>query len=162
LLNKPIAEKRKIIDLLSNALGLNGEAKPIKRKGTPTLPKPVECEGSDMWPSNPGRVKVSSVRYNKQHAKAANSVYTRPTTSRLVGSLQCASSKIISTGLERDNASICAVSASSVFWRRCCGADRVLESLGNEFRGQPRGDYGQRTRAAAAGTRTEFSLRRQT
>ena len=41
--------------------------------------------------------------------------------SRLVGSVQCASSKIISTGFWRVSASICAVSASSVLCRRCCG-----------------------------------------
>jgi len=46
----------------------------------------------------------------------------RPNTSRLVGSLQCASSKIISTGLERVRACTCEMSASSVLCRRCCGS----------------------------------------
>ena len=41
---------------------------------------------------------------------------------RIVGSIQCTSSKIISTGLERDSASSCAVSISSVFCLRCWGA----------------------------------------
>jgi len=36
LLNKPVAERRKVIDRPTKALGLDGEAKPIKRKGTPT------------------------------------------------------------------------------------------------------------------------------
>ncbi len=45
----------------------------------------------------------------------------RPSASRLVGSIQCTSSKIISRGLWRLSASICVVSASSVRCRRCCG-----------------------------------------
>jgi hypothetical protein len=36
LLNKPVPERWKVIDRLTKALGLDGEAKPIKRKGTPT------------------------------------------------------------------------------------------------------------------------------
>src|SRR3989442_1360269 len=55
---------------------------------------------------------------------STRSVFTRskirPSDSRLVGSSQCTSSNIIRTGLERDSASSCAVSASSVFCRRCC------------------------------------------
>jgi hypothetical protein len=46
----------------------------------------------------------------------------RPSASRLVGSPQCASSKIISTGLCWASALICAVSASSVRCRCCCEA----------------------------------------
>ena len=38
----------------------------------------------------------------------------RPSVSRLVGSTQCTSSKIIRIGLERDSATSCAVTASSV------------------------------------------------
>ena len=51
----------------------------------------------------------------------------RPSASRLVGSPQCASSKIISIGLCWASALICAVSASRVCCRRCC---EVSSSLG--------------------------------
>ena len=44
-----------------------------------------------------------------------------PKASRLVGSDQCASSKIISTGLERASASTCEPSACKVCCRRCSG-----------------------------------------
>ena len=46
----------------------------------------------------------------------------RPNASKLVGSVQCASSKIISTGCWLANPASCAVRASSVLCRRCCGA----------------------------------------
>ena len=59
---------------------------------------------------------------------------TRPNVSRLVGSVQCASSKIMSKGFCRDNASTCAVSASSVFCLRCCGCqiERRITSVVRE------------------------------
>jgi len=43
----------------------------------------------------------------------------RPNASRLVGSVQCASSKIINTGFWRVSASTCETSASIVLCRRC-------------------------------------------
>ena len=68
--------------------------------------------------SNSGRYVMS----NKTPSLLSRST-VRPSTSRLVGSTQCTSSKIISTGLDCDRASSCAASASSAFCRRCCGVN---------------------------------------
>ena len=56
--------------------------------------------------SNPGRIELRPERHDKQHRKAAYPVNDRDqTASRLVGSVQWASSKIISTGFCRASAS---------------------------------------------------------
>lgn len=75
--------------------------------------------------SNSGRYVIIS-NTPREHIRSTD----RPTASRLVGSIQCTSSKIISTGLERDSASSCAVSASSVFCLRCCGAGPAGRVIG--------------------------------
>ena len=58
------------------------------------------------------------IQLSDRAAPGSSTSTVRPNTSRLVGSVQCASSKIMSTGLERDSASICAMSASKVRCRR--------------------------------------------
>ena len=76
----------------------------------------VTCGRPIQGGSNSGRnVTISSAR------RPAIRSTVRPNASRLVGSVQCASSKIISTGLWRVSASICETSASSVLCRRCGG-----------------------------------------
>ena len=63
---------------------------------------------SGPWPRKP----------QQQYLKCPNSVHRRLKASRLVGSAQCASSKIINTGFCRDSTSTCALSASSVLCLR--------------------------------------------
>ena len=64
----------------------------------------VTCGRPIQGGSNSGRkVTISSTRWLAIRSTA------RPNASKLVGSDQCTSSKIISTGLERDRTSICAV-----------------------------------------------------
>ena len=64
------------------------------------LAQPIESEGGHVWSSDPRRLELRSERDDQQHPKGSNPVH-RPdrAASRLVGSIQCASSKIISTGL---------------------------------------------------------------
>src|SRR6516162_7260847 len=76
----------------------------------------VTCGCPIQGGSNSGRkVTINSTR------RVATLSTARPNASKLVGSAQCTSSKIISTGPLRANVSTCAWSASSVFCRRCCG-----------------------------------------
>src|SRR5258705_10500775 len=63
--------------------------------------------GRKVTMSSTGRVAIRST--------------ARPRTSRLVGSIQCASSKIISTGFWRASPASCDISASSVLCLRCSG-----------------------------------------
>ena len=78
-----------------------------------------EC--SYMRLSDPWRLKFWSERHDQQHAKACYPVHGPTERFEARGSIQCASSKIISTGLLRASASILCVSASSVLCLRCCG-----------------------------------------
>src|SRR6476660_6252412 len=63
------------------------------------LPQPIKGECCDVRLSDPRRLKFGPTRDDQQHAKGSYPSTTRPIASRLVGSAQCASSKIISTGL---------------------------------------------------------------
>ena len=65
----------------------------------------------------------------------------RPSVSRLVGSIQWTSSKIISTGLDRDSASTCAVSASSVLCTRFAGEQHHLPLAALRFRPAPQQQF---------------------
>ena len=113
------------------------------------LRQPIEGESGHVRPSDPGRLEFRPERHDQQHAKARESG-PRPgrTASRLVGSVQCASSKIISTGFWRDSASICESSASSVllpallrrqFERRITSVVRQRQHLGKQCRVLRRG-----------------------
>ena len=86
------------------------------------LRQPIDGEGGHVRSSDPGRLEFRPERHDQQYAKCRDPLTARPNTSRLVGSVQCASSKIISTGLERVSAFSCEMSASNVLCRRCCGA----------------------------------------
>ena len=92
------------------------------------LPEPIDGEGGNVGSSNPRRLEL---RPDRSRSAAREGLRIRSTfdrsASRLVGSIQCASSKIINTGFGRDRVSTCAVSASSVLCRRCCG---VSSSVG--------------------------------
>ena len=97
-----------------------------------TLPEPIDGQCSYMRPSNPRRLKFGPVGNDQQHAKGSYPVHGLDRdASRLVGSVQCASSKIISTGFCATSASICVVSASSVRCRRCFGGkfERGIASI---------------------------------
>ena len=63
------------------------------------LRQPIDRERGHVRPSDPGRLEFWPERHDQQHAKGPIRSTTRPNASRLVGSVQCASSKIISTGL---------------------------------------------------------------
>ena len=75
-----------------------------------------------MRPSDPGRLKFRPERHDQQHAKACDPVHdpTEHFQARGIGPM-----RILKDHQHRtwsgDSASICAVSASSVFCRRCSG-----------------------------------------
>ena len=80
------------------------------------LREPIDGEGGDVWPSDPGRFKLRPERHDQQQRRVGTSSTIRPNSSRLVGSIDWASSRTISTGLDRDSLSTCdVISASSVF-----------------------------------------------
>src|SRR5215472_76529 len=80
------------------------------------LCQPINRRGGYVWLSNPGWVEF------RPECGVRILSTNRPNSSRLVGSVQCASSKIISTGLERVRVASCKMNASSVLCLRCCGA----------------------------------------
>ena len=78
----------------------------------------VTCDRPAHGASNSGRkVTISSAE------RVLTRSTVRPNTSRLVGSIQCASSTIISTGCCLANLASCAVKASSVLCLRCSGVN---------------------------------------
>ena len=96
---------------------------------TRTLPvvEPITSAISEAdfpWPANPQIVLMALGVNTRRRPPRGNPTLTSPDASTLlfVGSIQCTSSKIISTGLACASASSCAVSASNVFCRRCCGS----------------------------------------
>src|SRR5262249_35060142 len=92
--------------------------------------QPIARERGHMRLSGPVRLVFWPEGYVQQPSKGPRAVQSPaehfrarrglPLPTR-VGSAQCASSKICSTGDWRVSASSCAVSASSVFCRRCGG-----------------------------------------
>jgi hypothetical protein len=94
---------------------------PTSRSARRLIISAATCGCPTQGASNSGRnVTINSTRRVRTRSTV------RPNASRLVGSLQCASSKIISTGLARARVSNCAPRAASVFCRRCSGsASRV-------------------------------------
>ena len=77
----------------------------------------VTCGRPIHGVANSGRTSRPAEPAGCQHCPRA-----RPNNSRLVGSAQCASSKIISTGSDAQSPRSGESSASNVFCRRCCGA----------------------------------------
>ena len=71
---------------------------------------------------DPRRLELGSVGDNQQRSSVLSRSTVRPRNSKLVGSIQCTSPKIIRRGFERDRAAIRAVSASSVFCLVCRGS----------------------------------------
>ena len=63
------------------------------------LPQPVDGESGHVRPSNPGRIEVWPEGNYQQHAKVPNAVHRSPQHFQARGSIQCTSSKIMSTGL---------------------------------------------------------------
>ena len=89
---------------------------PMSRSPSRLIVRAITCGRPIQGGSNSGRnITTSSTR------KVRIRSTTRPNTSKLVGSVQCASSKTISTGLKRVRVCICKMSASSVLCRRCSG-----------------------------------------
>jgi hypothetical protein len=89
---------------------------PMSRSPRRLIAMNVTCGRPIQGASKSGlNVTISSTGRRRMHST------TRPNASRLVGSVQCASSRIISTGLWRASASTCEMSASRVFCRRCSG-----------------------------------------
>jgi hypothetical protein len=90
---------------------------PISRSASRLIVSMVTCGCPIQGGSNSGRnVTISSAR----RVRIRSTI--RLNTSKLVGSVQCASSKIISTGFCRVRVSICEMTACSVLCRRCCGS----------------------------------------
>jgi hypothetical protein len=90
---------------------------PASRSPNRFMLRALTCGRPIQGASNSGRkVTISSAR------RLLIRSTVRPKASRLVGSLQCASSKIISTGVARAGVSNCRPSASIVLCRRCCGS----------------------------------------
>ena len=84
--------------------------------------KPIDRQRRHMRTPDPWRGEFRPEGHEQQHPQASILSTSRPNTSRLEGSAQWASSKIISTGVWREIASIWPINASIVFCRRCCGA----------------------------------------
>ena len=77
----------------------------------------VECNRAiKMWSA------LCDVSTIKQHPECFQPIHRAPNRFQGLGSIQCTSSKIISTGLAFASAPSCAVSASNVFCRRYCGS----------------------------------------
>ena len=94
----------------------------MSRSASRLMPRNVTYARPTQGDSKSGlNVTISSTRTLRTRST------TRPNTSKLVGSVQCASSKIISTGFWRVIASIWEMSAPSVLCRRCSG---VISSAG--------------------------------
>ena len=92
VVGKPEAELQLALEGLVTA-GL------LFRQGMPPQVSYLFIERGDVWSPDPRRLEFRSVRDNQQHLQGFSRSTVRPSTSRLVGSIQCASSKIISTGL---------------------------------------------------------------
>ena len=64
------------------------------------LAESIKSEGGDIGPTNPRRLELRPIGDNQQHREVFSSgPPCDRSASRLVGSIQCTSSKIISTGL---------------------------------------------------------------
>ena len=91
------------------------------------LRQPIDGEGGDMRLSDPRRLEFRPEGHDQQHAKSSDPVH-RPTEhfqARGVGPMRILENH--QHRICRDSASTCAVSASSVLCRRCCG---VSSSVG--------------------------------
>ena len=99
----------------------------VNHCGDFALAEPIESESSDVGSSNPRRLELRSVGDNQQHPKCSQPVHcaTERFQARWVDPMHVLENHQHRIG--RDSASSCAVSASSVFCRRCCG---VSSSVG--------------------------------
>ena len=95
------------------------------------LRQPIEGEGRHVRPSDPGRLEFRPERHDQQHAKSANPVHhpTERFQARRVDPM-----RILEDHQHRTCASpappFAQLSASSVFCRRCCGAQiRARDSV---------------------------------
>ena len=95
----------------------------------------VQGQRVDLLVADPGRIEVGPEGHQQQDRELRHPLDARSSSSRLVGSIQCTSSKIATIGRRRDGASTSRHRASSVFCLRCCG--------GRSSRGYRRSSAGQ-------------------
>ena len=78
------------------------------------LTKATKTKCGHVRPTDPGRLELRSKGDDQQDTESFQPVHCAAEHLRLVGSIQCTSSKITRIGLERESASNCADSASKV------------------------------------------------
>ena len=94
------------------------------------LRQAINRERGHMRPSDPGRLELRPERHDQQHAKGPNPVHgpTEHFQARGVSPMRILEDHQHRI-LLRDSASICAMSASSVLCRRCCGSGQARDSV---------------------------------